>query len=233
MGKTQALRLAVSAGNTLLRVALAPHCGACGAPLDDPLSGCVCPACWAGVEPPPQVAWPTGPITDARAGGDYVGSLRRIVHAFKFDGRRSLAQPLADLMVRRGGAVLAGADAVVPVPLHPWRRVRRGFNQAADLAARLGPPVVHALWRTRLTSPQADLTAAERQRNVRDAFALSPFLAHRTRDALRAQVVVLVDDVRTTGATLHACAEALERAGVRDIRAITAAVRAAGADSRR
>jgi ComF family protein len=120
--------------------------------------------------------------------------------------------------------VLTGAHCVVPVPLYPWRRLRRGFNQAADLARGLDLPVVHALWRIRSTAPQAGLTAAGRRRNVRGAFRLSPLLsARRRQDAIGGRVIVLVDDVMTTGATLGACAGALEAAGAREVRTLTLA----------
>lgn len=128
-------------------------------------------------------------------------------------------------MRHAGSDLLSDADYVVPVPLHPWRRMTRGFNQAADLAARLERPVVHALWRRRATVPQTGLTGAGRRRNVRGAFVLSPLLSHRVRDAgLADRVVVLVDDVRTTGATLEACAQVLKSAGAKEIRALTVAV---------
>jgi ComF family protein len=129
------------------------------------------------------------------------------------------------MMRRAGSEVLSDADCVVPVPLHPWRRLMRGFNQAADLAARLERPVVPALWRTRATAPQTGLTAAGRRRNVRGAFSLSPLFSQRVRDAkLVDRVVVLVDDVRTTGATLEACARVLKDAGAREVRALTTAL---------
>ncbi len=226
MGKAQALRLGLGAANALFRVAFAPNCAACGSPLASPIDGCVCAACWAGIEPAPRVAWPPGIITVAAAGGDYGGSLRRIVHAFKYDGRRSLARPLGTLMRAQGQTTLLGAVCVVPVPLHPWRRWRRGFNQAADLALTLGLPVLPILWRRRVTAIQAGLTATERRRNVRNAFGVSPLAGQRQRESVRDAVVVLVDDVRTTGATLHACAEVLALLGAREVRAITAAVRA-------
>ncbi|MEZ5286306.1 MAG: hypothetical protein R2712_16155 [Vicinamibacterales bacterium] len=108
----------------------------------------------------------------------------------------------------------------MPVPLHWTRQWRRGFNQADLLAAGLGVPVRRLLRRVRATPPQVGLTAAARRRNVRDAFALSRAAAFGP--SLQGGVVVLVDDVATTGATLDACACAPE-SGVSEVRALTAA----------
>lgn len=153
------------------------------------------------------------------AAGLYEGSLRAIIHAFKYERRRSLAPALARLMRQQGASLLDGADLLVPVPLHPLRRLMRGFNQADDLAQRLGVPVVAALKRVRRTGPQAALPAAQRHRNVRGVFEL----ASRHRTVVRDRIIVLVDDVSTTGATLEACARALKAAGAREVRALTAA----------
>jgi ComF family protein len=228
-----------------LSVLLAPHCASCARVLEAPTRGPVCDACWSAVGPllpplceacgDPLPSWRVLTADDsrctrcrrlppafdcARAAGDYDGPLREIIHAFKYDGRRSLATPLAALMRTHGAALLEDAGFVVPVPLHPWRRLRRGFNQADALARGLGPPVVHALWRTQATMPQSGLRPAQRRRNVRAAFRLSPLVA-RTR--LHEASVVLVDDVRTTGATLDACARVLKEAGAREVRALTVA----------
>jgi ComF family protein len=195
-----------------------PLCRACGDPLpswriiSDALTRC--PRCRRR---PPAVAI-------ARAAGEYEGSLRGIIHAFKYEGRRGLAGPLGQLAASEGKDVLRGADCVVPVPLHPVRRLQRGFNQAEDLARELRLPVANVLWRLRMTSPQTGLHAWARRRNVRGAFAFSPLWSrwHR-RSALAGSVVVLVDDVRTTGATLNECGEVLLDAGVREVRALTVA----------
>lgn len=144
--------------------------------------------------------------------------MRAIVHAFKYEGRRSLARPLAARMRDRGADLLEGADAAVPVPLHFSRRLERGFNQAADLARALGLPCRQVLRRVRATPPQAGLPAGRRHGNVRGAFCTT-----RGAAELRGAVVVLVDDVSTTGATLDACARALTVAGIREVRALTAA----------
>lgn len=157
----------------------------------------------------------------ARAVGGYDGALRVIVYALKYEGRRSLAQPLAELMRTRGAEMLAGADWAVPVPLHPSRRRERGFNQAADLARHLGVPVRRALRRHRATRTQTGLPASRRHGNVRGAFALAR--GREGREGLEGTTVVLIDDVSTTGATLDACARVLKEAGVREVRALTAA----------
>jgi len=207
--------------NGVLTVAFAPACAACDRVLDAPLDGPVCGFCWSGVQPLAQSdTAPTDHVDAWQAAGEYDGSLREIIHAFKYDGRRSLASPLAALMRDRGADLLHVADLIVPVPLHPWRRLRRGFNQADDLARRLDRPVCRALWRTRATAPQAGLRPAQRRRNVRAAFRVSPFV---DRSHLEDARVVLVDDVRTTGATLDACAAVLKTAGVRAVSALTVA----------
>ena len=181
----------------------------------------MCPECWSALEP---LEAPLHGDDRNHVAADYRGPLRDIIHAFKYERRRSLAGPLARLMANAAPDVLHDAACVVPVPLHPWKRLVRGFNQAADLAAGLGPPVVHALWRPRWAQPQVGLPAAQRRRNVRAVFAPSPWLGKRQRTAFIAgRVVVLVDDVRTTGATLDACAQVLASMGAREVRRLTLA----------
>ncbi|MCL4847422.1 MAG: ComF family protein [Acidobacteria bacterium] len=165
-------------------------------------------------------------MTRAGAAGLYEGRLRDLVHALKYGRRVSLARPLARLMRERGASVLEGADLVVPVPLHWQRRRERGFNQAVLLARHLGCPLVEALARARPTPPQASLRLAKRHANVRDAFVPArPLWRGRdwARHAVAGRVVVIVDDVCTTGATLDACARVLVRLGAADVRALTAA----------
>jgi len=167
-------------------------------------------------------------VDRARAAGAYEGALRSIVHAFKYEGRRSIAAALGTMMRERCGDVLNGAQAAVPVPLHPSRQRARGFNQADDLARHLGLAVVPALRRIRATATQADLPAAQRHKNVRDAFALTRhaatlFYSIRDPTGPGAVIVVLVDDVSTTGATLESCARVLKACGVIEVRALTAA----------
>jgi ComF family protein len=157
-----------------------------------------------------------------RAAGPYEGALRDILHAFKYQGRRSLADRLAPLVIERCAHALAGADAVVPVPLHVGRRWSRGFNQADLLARGLRLPVWRTLRRRRRTVPQSALSDAARWSNLDDAFGLSRPASY-TRSRLAGVRVVLVDDVSTTGATLEACARVLKRAGVAEVGAVVVA----------
>jgi ComF family protein len=159
-----------------------------------------------------------GALTTVIAAGAHEGPLRDVIHAFKYQQRRSLARPLGALLRRECAPALDGADCVVPVPLHPWRHLRRGFNQALDLARETGVPVLAALRRRRGRTSQTRHHADARHANVRRAFAPG-----RHATGVTGRVVVLVDDVTTTGATLDACAAVLRALGAREVRAIAVA----------
>lgn len=229
--------------DAVLSVLLAPTCASCDRLLDQPTRGPVCAGCWASIVPitPPvcdrcgdplptwrAVSVPLATcsrcrrmrraVDRSRAVGEYAGALRAVIQALKYEGRRTLARPLGRMMRARGADVLAGAACVVPVPLHRSKLRHRGFNQALDLARQLEIPIVHGLRRTRATATQTDLPAGQRHKNVRDAFAVT-----RRGRRLAGRIVVLVDDVSTTGATLEACARPLKEAGVTEVRALTAA----------
>ena len=119
------------------------------------------------------------------------------------------------LLAERRGAQLAQLrpDLIVPVPMHWWRRLVRGFNSAELLAQCLGrhlnAPVAHVLVRRRHTQPQKDLLPRERFANVRDAFQVR----ERARRHWRGSHVLLVDDILTTGATCSEAARVLKLAG--------------------
>ena len=161
-------------------------------------------------------------VDRARAVGGYDGALRAIVHALKYEGRRSLARPLAELMRIRGADMLTGADWAVPVPLHavaPARARLQSGRRSRAPSRRAGPPG---------PPPHTGNAHADRSCRRRGAIATSAVLSAVTRadgrpTGLEESTVVLIDDVSTTGATLDACARVLKEAGVREVRALTAA----------
>jgi predicted amidophosphoribosyltransferase len=160
------------------------------------------------------------------------GGARQAVHALKYAGLARIADDLADAVVK---SELPGRHRawLVPVPLGPKRLRERGYNQSAQLAGALARrwrrPVVDLLVRTRNTAAQTTLTPEARLANVAGAFGISNIqypmknvrgLRHSTLD-IEHSTLIVVDDVFTTGATLAEAARALERAGAREILAVT------------
>ena len=140
-------------------------------------------------------------------------ALREWILAFKHGGRRELARPLGAVLARELSAAGEWRDALlVPVPLHPLRRLERGYDQAAllsvELAEASGLDVAPVLRRRRWTPPQGAAGARSRAANVHEAFEV----AERHKRVLARRVVLLVDDVVTSGATVAACAAALRAA---------------------
>ena len=151
------------------------------------------------------------PLRAAHAAFVYGFPLDRLLPRFKFHRDLAAGRLLAGAMAERFAA-LPRPDALLAVPLHRARLRRRGYDQALELATplarALGLPLrTGVLLRTRDTAPQSELDAGARRRNLRGAFAVAPGTVPPAH-------VVLVDDVMTTGATLHAAAKALRRAGV-------------------
>lgn len=163
------------------------------------------------------------PLDACLAAVSYGFPWAHLLAQFKFQADPGWAAALAGLMRQAPGAqaAIAQADLVLPVPLSRERLRQRGYNQALLLARRLGSPHVHPhlLLRTRDAEAQSHLTRAQRLRNLRGAFMLDPLLAARASG----RRVLLVDDVMTTGATLHAAAAPLREAGARHVAAIVLA----------
>ncbi len=192
-----------------------PLCGICGFPFDyDPGAGAVCGEC---LRAPP-------PFERARTVFRYDEHSRDLVISFKHRDRIDAAPAYGKWMARAGSEILAEADVIVPVPLHRRRLISRRYNQSAELCHALGretglPHNPDLLVRTRATPTQGRLNRAERERNVRGAFALRPDAA----PSLQGRRVVLVDDVLTTGATVNACARTLLRGGAAAVDVLTLA----------
>ncbi len=159
------------------------------------------------------------PLREVRAASLYRAPLDRLLPRFKFHHDLAAGRLLATTMAAAFAPLAACGAAIpatlIPVPLHRSRLRQRGYDQALELARplsrRLGLPLrANGLHRARDTPPQSRLDAAQRRRNLRDAFAwtaAAPPPAH----------AILIDDVMTTGATLHAAAQALRRAGAQRV----------------
>jgi ComF family protein len=219
----------------LFSVVFPDDCRVCGQPLREISRIPVCAACLS--EPQPLIAEyfcvscrapflnahpldETGRCALCRLGlagfdavysyGSYEGTLRKLIHLFKYGKIRPLARPFGDLLSRVVPREQC-FDCVVPMPLHWRRRWERGFNQsellAREISRRWNVPMKKAVKRVRATVSQAGLTNAKRRANVSGAFAIRRGLR---LDGAR---VLLVDDVLTTGASAAACARVLKRAG--------------------
>ena len=146
-------------------------------------------------------------------GAPYAGTAKELVHRFKYRADFAAGRFLAFLLATHLETALpGGVDLLVPVPLHRWRLVDRGFNQAAllarDIARQLGlPAAVAALRRASNTRTLAGLHPEERSRELRGAFKV------RRPDQVTGRKILLVDDVLTTGATAECCCRALKDAG--------------------
>jgi ComF family protein len=146
--------------------------------------------------------------------GAYEGTLRQLIHLFKYKRMKPLAKELSAQLAR---ALPRDQrfDIVVPMPLHWRRQWQRGFNQSELLARatarRSGIPMVNAVRRTRATATQAGLSHAKRRENVAGAFRV------KNRRAVEGRRILLIDDVMTTGTTASACALALKRAGAKSV----------------
>jgi ComF family protein len=186
-----------------------PFCPVCGEP--QTLSG-LCPRCREH----------SRAFDSVHSAFLFTGGIRKAIHAFKYQHQRDLAEHLVGSMVQVLPASTSKGTLVCAVPLFPKREKERGYNQAALLAGELARvwslPLAasDALQRVRETQSQVGLDFPARQANVGEAF--------RARaDIFAGRSVLLVDDVCTTGATLHACAKALREAGAEQVRAITLA----------
>jgi competence protein ComFC len=157
--------------------------------------------------------------TAMRSWAVYEGSLRNALHRLKYKGDMALGEVLARPLIRMVIELSWLVDLVVPVPISLARRAQRGYNQAALLAWPLalscgleyGPK---ALLKTRDIRSQVGLDLAQRYENVSGAYQAQ---AQMVKD----KVVLVVDDVATSGATMQACSKALLAAGSRQVYGLT------------
>lgn len=188
-----------------------PYCSCCGAPFKGAVGPeHLCQACT--IKPPP--------FDRARAAARYEGSIRDAIHRLKYQRQLLQAEHLRQVLtVSEAASVVQDADLMLPVPLHPRRLRRRGFNQALLLGQAFPaiPLRTDVLLRQRWTVPQVNLSPQERQANVKGAFAVAK------PDVIIGRSVLLLDDVYTTGATVKECTLALRRAGAHTVTVLTVA----------
>jgi ComF family protein len=185
------------------------RCRICAAALPGDLG--LCGACLTSADEPP--------LAQCLAAVDYAYPWDGLIARFKFRSEPGWARPFASLLMQVPGTLplLHSSELVVPVPLTAQRLGERGYNQAWELIKALRPlapiqagcALATALVRLGETPDQHSLGREARLRNLRGVFAAHPLHAHR----LVGRHVLLVDDVTTTGATLHTAALALRQAG--------------------
>jgi ComF family protein len=220
-GATQGRGLSAEAWGRVRFIA-EPFCDGCGAPLEYD-TGVRCAMCLAR----PRA------FARARAACIYDDASRDLILQFKHADRTDLSGLFATWVGRAAADLLAEADAVAPVPLHPIRLLARRFNQAAEFARPLARRhglvfLPEALKRVRRTESQAGKSGSGRRRNVAGAFVSPP----GQRRKIEGRRILIIDDVLTTGATAEACAKALLRAGASAVDlAVIARVRESAPDT--
>ena len=196
-----------------------PFCESCGEMFEGKITGpFACPNC-SHLKFAFEFARPAMPRDDRTLD---------LIHRLKYGREIHLAGELGRLASGafadpRLSPALAGSWPLVPVPLHRKRLRHRHFNQAAEIArslsAHTGLPVLDALHRIRETETQTHLKRQQRLENLRRAFSVSRH-GHRWIESSPAGAV-LIDDVLTTGSTVHECAGTLRRAGFRKVFVVT------------
>lgn len=202
---------AIRAAEWLQDLVFPPSCSQCGR-----VDYGFCKECLHELEQVPVALArrPVEALDGLYATGAHRGVMQNAVQAFKYDGARELAMPLAERLVMALRILNLPIDVVAPVPLFADRLAERGYNQSdllcEQLASMTGIPARPGiLQRIRETSQQALLSQADRSENVRDAFAAAA-------DA-NGLSVLIVDDVATTGSTLRECAKALRQQGAEPV----------------
>ncbi len=229
-------------GRAALGIVYPPQCIACNSATGEPHA--LCSTCWAGIpfisEPvcarlgtpfahdfgpgmlsPAAIADPPR-FDSARAVAIHEGGAKEMVARLKYGERLDLARAMARMMVQAGGPLLATTDVLVPVPMHRGRLWQRRYNQAALLANEIGllagkPVLLETLRRVKRTPPQVGLARNERRSNLAGALHIKP----ADRAAIAGRHCLVIDDVRTTGSTLNACAHILRQAGAARIDVLT------------
>lgn len=144
----------------------------------------------------------------------YAFPINALLQAYKYEHRLPLAHFFASLFIKEYQFTEKAIDCLVPMPMHPKRLQERGFNQALEIARLLSrayqiPLDFRACTRTKNTPPQASLALKQRINNMAGAFACNTDFTGRH--------IAIIDDVMTTGASMHALASVLKKAGAKTV----------------
>ena len=213
-----------TAAKSLLNLIYPLHCLGCERPLEALNEFHLCGPCIASIHnnamPPFELE--TVPVK-AYSACIYEGTLKELIHQFKYKGKTVLAKIFGGLMIDyiKENPEIVNANLISVVPLHKKRLREREFNQslllANPIAKSFGLTVKNALEKTRKTKYQNELLKGERQINLRGAFRVCDKMSVSGRD------VLLIDDVMTTGATLGECAKTLLAGGAKSVTCLTLA----------
>jgi ComF family protein len=197
---------------------LPPFCASCGRHLTpEAIEKNACPSC-AKCEADFYFDRAFSPYT-------YTGSIKRLIHEFKYSGKDYLGKPLGKLMntfIRDYKLPIAYLDCVIPIPLHRSRQREREFNQAEILSQEIAREFnkkisTDALIRVKPTKTQTQLTFRERCQNIEKSFSVTK------PELIKDANLLLVDDVLTTGATSSEAAKCLKSAGAKKVLLLTLA----------
>lgn len=151
------------------------------------------------------------------AGFSHIGEIKKSIYKIKYDNKREFIDFYTEELMRRYGREICGwkCDALIPVPLHRSRKIKRGYNQAEIIAKKISklsgiPVYTNVLKRVKKTRPQKELNDIERKKNVENAFKID-------KNIVKLRKVILVDDIYTTGSTIDACAKQLVMNGVQEV----------------
>jgi len=244
---SSSVRRKISSWAKLAEVILFPSfCELCSSFLEFPQERVICRSCWEGVKPSyssyclccgrffegqgephfcGKCLEERPPFSLHRSYGRYGGKLKDLILFYKFNHFQILGKDLARFIYQTLGArkeIWSGVEAIIPVPLHPKREKQRGFNQSQIVAKELAKLekielLEKVLVKIKNVPPQTSLQLKEREKNVSRAFRVVK------KEKIKRKVVLLVDDVYTTGSTIRECSLMLKRAGAKEVRALTIA----------
>jgi len=155
--------------------------------------------------------------------GIYNGILKKLIHLFKYHGKKQLAEPFGKLMAEQWTKEKERVDYIVPVPIHSKRLKERGYNPADLLLNEFNKyfayDKLNILIRVRPTFPQYELNRKERELNIKGAFEIN----QDTEGLLKNKSILLIDDIFTSGITANEISRILLEAKAKEIYVLTLA----------